>query len=77
MDEYIIYVNQVEDLQMLNDTRELDIIFQRAKRMLVGGGTVALVRKNTGGPSDKFDEMTTLDDLEAYRQTVYKNLREA
>jgi hypothetical protein len=75
MEEYVIYVNQVEELQMVNDTNTLDIIFQRTKRMLVGGGTIALVRKNTNGREDKFDDITTLDDMEAYRKTVYKNLQ--
>ena len=76
MEEYTIYVNQIEDLQTLNDTHELDTIFQRAKRMLVGGGTVALARKNPHGKTDKFDELTGLDDLEAYRRNVYKHLHE-
>ena len=74
MDEYTIYVNQVEEWQMLNDTHALDTVFQRARRNLVGGGTVVLARKNTGGKTDRFDEMSTLDDLETYRKNVYKNL---
>ena len=60
---------------MVNDTNTLDNIFQRAKRMLVGGGTVGLVRKNTNGKEDKFDDITTLGDLDAYRKNVYKNLQ--
>lgn len=74
MEEYTIYVNQVEEWQTVNDTAALDTIFQRAKRNLVGGGTVTLVRKNPGGRTDKFDELSTLEDLEAYRKNVYKNL---
>jgi len=60
---------------MVNDTPSLDTIFQRAKSKLVGGGTVLLARKNSNGRVDKFDEITTLDDLEAYRKNVYKLLR--
>ena len=75
MEEYVIYVNQVEELQMVNDTNTLDHIFQRAKRMLVGGGSVALVRKNRDGKEDKFDDINTLDDMETYRKKVYKNLQ--
>ena len=74
MEEYTIYVNQVEEWQMVNDTASLDTIFQRAKRNLVGGGTVVLARKNSNGRIDKFDELTTLGDLESYRKTVYKTL---
>ena len=74
MEEYTIYVNEVEEWQTVNDTVSLDTVFQRAKRNLVGGGTVALVRKNSNGRNDKFDELSTLEDLEAYRKNVYKNL---
>ena len=75
MNEYTIYVNQVEEWQMLNDTHALDAVFQKAKRMLVGGEPVVLARKDRSGRSDKFDELSTLDDLEAYRKNVYKNLQ--
>ena len=74
MEEYTIYVNQVEEWQMVNDAASLDTVFQRAKRNLVGGGTVALVRNNSNGRPDKFDELSTLEDLEAYRKNVYRHL---
>ena len=74
MEEYTIYVNQVEEWQMVNDTASLDTIFQRAKRNLVGGGTVVLARKNSNGRVDAFDQISTLEDLESYRKNVYKTL---
>jgi hypothetical protein len=74
MEEYIIYVNQVEEWQTLNDTNALDQVFQRAKRNLVGGGTVVLARQNPRGQTDRFDTFSTLDDLEAYRKNIYKHL---
>lgn len=74
MEEYTIYVNQVEEWQMINDSAALDTIFQRAKRNLVGGGTVVLARRNSNGRTDKFDELSTLEDLESYRKNVYKVL---
>ena len=74
MEEYTIYVNEVEEWQTVNDTVSLDTVFQRAKRNLVGGGTVALVRNNSNGRPDKFDELSTLEDLEAYRKNVYRHL---
>ena len=74
MDDYTIYVNQVEEWQMVSDTNALDALFQKAKRILVGGGTVSLVRKNGPGRDDKFDEISTLEDLEVYRKNVYRHL---
>jgi hypothetical protein len=74
MEDYIINVGKVEEWQMIKDIASLDEVFGRAKRVLVGGGTVALVRVQRDGTSDKFDELTNLDDFEAYRKNVYKYL---
>lgn len=74
MQEYTINVTQIEELQTLKDTDQLDKIFSKAQGVLVGGGTVILVRKHTNGNKDKFDEFTTLDDLDNYKKQVYKYL---
>ncbi|AXY75620.1 hypothetical protein D3H65_17275 [Paraflavitalea soli] len=74
MEDYIINVGQIEDLQMINDIAGLDTIFQRAKRILVGGGIVALERQQRGGQADRFESFSTLEDLEVYRKNVYKYL---
>ena len=74
MEDYIINVGQIEDLQMINDIAGLDTIFQRAKMTIVGGGVVALVRKQRSGQADRFEEFSTLEDLEAYKKNVYKYL---
>lgn len=74
MEDYIINVRQIEELQTINDTGSLDIIFQRAKRTIVGGGIVALVRQQRDGQTDRFEEFSTLEDLEAYKKNVYKYL---
>ena len=74
MDDYIINVGKVEEWQMIRDIPSLDDVFQRAKRVLVGGGTVALVRVQRDGTSYRFEEFTNLEDLEAYRKNVYKYL---
>lgn len=76
MEDYIINVSQVEDLQMINDIAGLDTIFQRAKRTIVGGGIVAVVRQQRRGQVDRFEEFSTLEDLEAYRKNVYKYLKQ-
>ena len=76
MEELTINVGQVEEWQTLNDVRSLDELFQRAKRVLVGGGTVVLVREIRSGDSYKFDEFTNLEDFELYKSNVYKYLSE-
>jgi len=76
MDDYIINVGKVEEWQTINDINSLNEVFQRAKRVLVGGGTVALVREQRDGTSWKVDEFSNLDDFEKYRENVYKYLKE-
>ena len=74
MDDYIINVGKVEEFQMTKDVPALDELFQRAKRVVVGGGVVVLVRELRNGDSYRFEEFTNLDDFETYRKNVYKYL---
>ena len=76
MEDYVINVGKVEEWQMVNDISSLNEVFQRAKRVLVGGGTVALVREQRDGTSWKVDEFSNLEDFEKYRENVYKYLKE-
>jgi hypothetical protein len=76
MAEYIINVGQIEELQMLNDRKALDAIFRKAQSTVVGGEVVALVRKAANGQSYRFEEISTLEDLDAYKKNVYKYVRE-
>jgi hypothetical protein len=76
MEDFIINVGKVEEWQMIRDIASLDETFQRAKRVLVGGGTVALIRQQRDGSSYRFEEFTNLDDFEAYKKNVYKYLGE-
>jgi len=76
MEDYIINVGKVEEMQMINDVAGLDELFQRAKRVLVGGGTVALVREQRLGDTYRFEEFTNLEDFEEYKKNVYKHLQE-
>jgi hypothetical protein len=76
MEDYIINVGKVEEWQTIKDTKSLNELFQRAKRTLVGGGTVALVREQRNGEAYRFEEFTDLDDFEKYRNDVYKYLPE-
>jgi hypothetical protein len=74
MEDYIINVGKVEEWQMIKDIASLDEIFQRAKRVMVSGGTVALVREQRDGTAYRFEEFTNLEDFEAYKKNVYKYL---
>jgi hypothetical protein len=74
MDDYVINVGKVEEWQMIRDISSLDEVFQRAKRVLVGGGTVGLERVQRDGATWKVGEFSNLEDFETYRSIVYKYL---
>lgn len=74
MEDYIINVTEIEEFQTIKNMDELNTIFSRAKRIINGGGTAVLVRKHSDGRSEKFDEITSLADLEKYKDWVYKYL---
>lgn len=72
--EFTINVQEVEALQTIGDTDALEIIFDKARRTVIGGGLVLLVRPLADGTVSKFDEISNEDDLAAYRQQVFKYL---
>ena len=74
MREYVIDVSRIEELQNLKDTNELEKIFSRARSTIVNGEIVMLVRKDKSGTAQKFDEFSTLEDLDRYRKSVFKYL---
>jgi hypothetical protein len=74
MEDYTINVTMIEELQTISNTDELETIFTRAKSAIVNGAKVILVRKETSGAVNRFDEMDTLDDLETYRERVFRYL---
>jgi hypothetical protein len=76
MTDYVINVTRIEELQTVNDSSELQNIFIKAKSAIVNGASVNLVRKTKTG-SEKFDELTTLEDLERYRKQVMKYVRQS
>jgi hypothetical protein len=75
MTQYVIDVARIEELQTLNDQHELENIFIKAKSTIVNGEKVLLVRKGNSKSPQKFDEFSTLEDLEAYRKRVFKYLK--
>jgi hypothetical protein len=72
MEDYIISVSKVEEWQMTNDVAALGAVFERAKRVLVGGGIVALVREQRSGEVYRVEEFSSLEDFEGYRKRVYR-----
>jgi hypothetical protein len=76
MKDYRVDVGKIEELQMINDIRELDVIFQKAKSAVVCGAHALLSRTSSDGNLTVFDTITTLEDLEAYKSNVYKYLKE-
>lgn len=74
MADYTINVSEVEDLQTTSNIAELNQMFARARKTVVQGGTVTLVRHTPDGSAYRFDEITTEVDIENYKQTVFKYL---
>lgn len=74
MREYVIDVSKIEELQTLNDKDELENIFFKANSTIVNGEKVIFVRKNKNGKSERFDEMSTQEELEHYKKRVFKYL---
>ena len=74
MREYKINVAEIEELQTIKNVAALDRIFKDAKETIVNGEAVLLTRKQSNGNVEKFDELTTLDDLKEYKKSVYKYL---
>jgi len=74
MQDYKINVTQIEELQTISNTDELENIFTRAKSAIINGAKVILVRKEASGKENKFDEIDTLDALESYKAGVFKYL---
>lgn len=74
MTEYTINVSEIEELQIIRNTHQLENIFERAKSTVVQGGIVNLVRRTADGKSNKFDEITSEEDLSNYKNAVFKYL---
>ena len=74
MQEYIIDVTQIEEWQTIRDLDALERVFQRARSTIVNGERVVLVRSDRSGRRQPFDEMSTLDDLDRYKTSVFRYL---
>ncbi|RFM28707.1 hypothetical protein [Deminuibacter soli] len=74
MEDFIIDVTLIEEWQTIRDIPALDLLFEKAKRHITGGGDVGLVRSRPDGSVARFDTISTAADLAAYRDGVYKYL---
>ncbi|HEY0059582.1 MAG TPA: hypothetical protein VGB56_10615 [Flavisolibacter sp.] len=76
MQDLEIDVSEIEALQTISNTRELNRIFARAQSTVVNGATVILYRKSSTGDKTPFDKIATEADLSAYKKSVFKYLPE-
>jgi hypothetical protein len=74
MEDFVIVVNRIEELQTIKDRQELELIFERAKRTIIGGQEVILVRENSDGQQYKFQAFSSEQDFEAYKKQVFRFL---
>ena len=74
MKEYMNNVARIEELQTVGDKDQLENIFAKAKSTIVNGEKVVLVRQKGSAPAEKFDELSTLPDLQQFKKQVFKYL---
>lgn len=74
MNELIVNVSLIEEWQMLNNTMELDNFFAKAQSAVVQGETVLVQRENPDGTYYAVQEISTIEELNLYRENVYKYL---
>ncbi|WP_295128877.1 hypothetical protein [uncultured Chitinophaga sp.] len=74
MEDYTIAVNKIEELQTIKDVQGIEAILERARRTIIGGNNVILVRKKADGGQDVFDTITNETDFDRYREQVMRYL---
>lgn len=74
MEDFVIVVNRIEELQSIPDHRELELIFEKAKRTIIAGQNVILVRENSNNKQEKFETFSNEHDFEEYRKQVFRYL---
>lgn len=74
MQDYEINVAEIEELQMIGNKEALEHILDKAKRTVIQGHVVHLVRKTADGSVSRFDRFSTEEEVRAYRKAVLKYL---
>lgn len=72
MQDYEINVSEIEELQMISNREALERILERAKRTVIQGHIVYLVRRSADGSASRFDQLSTEDEIKAYSKAVLK-----
>ncbi len=72
MNEYIVDIKCIEELKMINNLKELELIFAKAKSIIVQGGTFIITRENEDGTEYNVERMTREDDLKIYNENAWK-----
>jgi hypothetical protein len=74
MEDFIIVVNLIEELQLIQDHQKLELIFEKAKRVIIGGQNVILMREDRNGRQEKFETFSNEHDFDEYRKQVFRFL---
>ncbi len=74
MQDLVINVTEIEELQTIKDVNALEQLFTKAKRTIVGGAAVRLIRKEHDGTTNQFDVLDSEEQLAEYRKSVFKYL---
>lgn len=74
MEDFVIVVNHIEELQLIQDRQKLELIFEKAKRVIIGGQNVILMREDRNGRREKFETFSNEHDFEEYRKQVFRFL---
>lgn len=74
MDIYPVYINDLEEWEMLKDSYHLNLFFQKAQSVIVGGGVVQLIRKQFDQTENVIEEIDQLDQLMVLKEKLERFL---
>jgi hypothetical protein len=74
MDIYQVYINDLEEWEMLKDEYQLSLFFQKAQSVLVGGGTVRIVRKQFNNSEVVLEDIDQLEVLLKLKEKMWRFL---
>ena len=74
MDIFPVYINDLEEWEMLKDAYQIGLTFQKAQSMIVGGGKLQLIRKQFDQSEVVIDEIDELEVLEKMKKHYMRYL---
>lgn len=72
MDILPVYINDLEEWEMLKDAYALNLFFQKAQSMIVGGGKVQLIRRQFDRSEVVIEEIDELEGLEKIKEKYWR-----